>query len=121
VEKTSRPILLLVLVAAVLVPTRPASGAFPGANGVIAYTAVRGDQSDICIVDPGGMDPRVLVGGPAHQAEPAWAADGSKLAYSEVDETGIPHIKVLDLRTGTTTDLGSGFQPAWSPDGTRLA
>lgn len=30
-------------------------------------------------------------------------------------------VGVLDLRTGTVTDLGPGDLPRWSPDGKRLA
>lgn len=106
--------------AASLIQTPIASAAFPGANGVIAYTAYLGTQADICVMDPDGTDARTLVAGPDEQVDPSWSPDGSKVAYVEFAQETAAHIKVLDLATGTTTDLGEGFGPSWSPGGDEI-
>ena len=49
---------------------------------------------------------------------PAWSPDGGRVALElRDDET---HIGVLDLASGKLADLGRGYVPKWSPDGTRL-
>ena len=112
--------LSLACLGASTVTTPAAAAAFPGSNGVIAYTAYLGNQSDICVMEPDGSNPRILVAGPSDQHQPAWSPDGSKLAYTDYAD-GPGRIKVLDLTTGTTSDLGLGYSPAWSPTGQELA
>jgi Tol biopolymer transport system component len=70
--------------------------------------------------DPSSSATR-LVDGPGDQAGPAWSPDGSSLAYTDTSRELGDRVKVLDLDTGTTIDLGPGWKPAWSPDGTQLA
>jgi TolB protein len=110
-----------VLVATVLVPTRPAEGAFPGADGVIAFGASIKGQGDICTMNSDGSNAIVLVDGPVDDEFAVWSPDGSKLAYNTYRVNRPSRIKVLDLRTGTTVDLAPGWKPAWSPDGARIA
>ncbi len=55
---------------------------------------------------------------------PAWSPDGNWIAYtSDLNET--IHIKLLNLRDGTTRQITTGnsinVEPEWSPDGTKLA
>jgi Tol biopolymer transport system component len=38
-----------------------------------------------------------------------------------VERRDVEHLGVLDLDSGVVTDLGPGFAPSWSPDGSRLA
>ena len=45
--------------------------------------------------------------------------DGRYIVFDSLSADG--HIGLLDLDSGTVTDLGEGFFPAWSPDGTRIA
>jgi Tol biopolymer transport system component len=64
---------------------------------------------------------------------PAYAPDGLSLAYSrrragavQGEGPGVPRIWLVDLSTGTTEQLSAdpdmgGYEPAWSPDGRRLA
>ena len=48
----------------------------------------------------------------------AWSPDGNRIALElRDDET---HIGVLDVATGAVSDLGAGYVPKWSPDGTGL-
>jgi Tol biopolymer transport system component len=62
--------------------------------------------------------------GPGVEEWPAWAPDGTRLAYvSEVD--GFKEIVLRTLASGEERHLTQAprdhIQPAWSPDGTRLA
>ena len=50
---------------------------------------------------------------------PAWSSDGTRIALELRGQES--HIGVLDVATGTLTDLGRGYAPKWSPDDTRLA
>ena len=68
-----------------------------------------------------GIDPTLLLDQPI--AYPSWAPDGQHIALElrrDVARGEVSHIGVLDLHGGAVTDLGEGFVPRWSPDGTRL-
>lgn len=52
----------------------------------------------------------------------AWSPDGRWLATSQWKGNNIPRqIVLIDTQTGQTRQIGSGGEPAFSPDGTRLA
>lgn len=65
-----------------------------------------------------------LTTGEGYASQPAWSPDGRWIVYTS-DWNEQIHLKLLDLRTGATTQLTSGnsinVEPEWSPDGTRLA
>ncbi|MCL4459373.1 MAG: hypothetical protein M1136_04690 [Chloroflexi bacterium] len=58
---------------------------------------------------------------------PSWSPKGRGLAYESLPASGINHVIIRDLTTGTKTDIGderSGLSvasPSWAPDGKRLA
>lgn len=62
--------------------------------------------------------------GAAPHADPAWAPDGSRIAY--VSQVGGSHLVVATAATGrvmveTGAGVGPISRPAWSPDGRRIA
>ena len=96
---------------------RPCRGAFPGNNGLIAYAC----GADICVVKADGTGGRTLV---ATATDPAWSADGLKLAYvklgvgilvSTVDATG------TITGTITTGAAATARHPTWSSGGLKIA
>jgi TolB protein len=51
---------------------------------------------------------------------PAYSPAGTKLAFSDWKD-GRTHVFVHTFRTGQTVDIGLGWNPAWSPDGSLIA
>jgi dipeptidyl aminopeptidase/acylaminoacyl peptidase len=94
---------------------------FPGPNGLLAF----GFGPTIVTANPDGSNRRTVVGPTngtsAH--EPAWSADGTKIAFSN-KLGGSGGIMVVNADgtglTRVTSDVNDG-EPAWSPDGTKLA
>jgi TolB protein len=105
-----------------------AQAAFPGENGLIAFS--RGSDkplsSDIWAMNPDGSG-EVRLTCPAEPDpfahSPAWSADGRRTAYGR--ETGEVHSffhAVVLNPDGTTHSIGGhSTQPAWSPDGEWIA
>jgi dipeptidyl aminopeptidase/acylaminoacyl peptidase len=67
---------------------------------------------------------RQLTAGEAADTQPAWSADGNRLAFVSTRHEGKPQIFVLDLQGGeprrvTSTPDGAAT-PRWSPDGRSL-
>ena len=75
-----------------------------------------GHPGELWVTDDDGSNARMLRAEPT--ASPAWSPDGTRIAFS--DGAGDEHIRVLDLDSGTVTDLGEGGFPRWSPDSSRL-
>ncbi len=60
----------------------PASdAAFPGANGLIAFTRDAGVGLDIYVVNTDGSNPQQLTDDPLDDCCPGFAADGSRIAF----------------------------------------
>ena len=72
-------------------------------------------------------DPRHLTRTPgAHERDPAWSPDGTRIAYLS-DEGGEVHLRIVDqagLTAPRIVSLGDPsfyYRPLWSPDGRRIA
>lgn len=113
------------LVAVAMLPAVPASAAFPGANGRIAYQrfGVVNDLGEIHSIRPDGSDDRNLTGTPlTEDRDPAWSADGRWIAFRRAN-AGPDQLWIMKSGgTALTVVPGSGVAgaPSWSPDGTRL-
>ena len=110
---------LMALAAALVTHAAPASAAFPGADGQIAFTSDRGGPIALFSIVPGGS--AASIGAPAPSTEPSYSPDGSRIAFV----TGANQIAVINSNGSglvqLTTSSTAKQNPAWSPDGTRIA
>ena len=106
------PLAALAAAACVLLalPGAVAEAAFPGTNGLIAFE--RGADIYTVTTDSAHTVSPLVAGA----SDPAWSADGTKLAFTQGGS-----IRVLTIGGSTSAALDTGTAPAWSPDGTMLA
>src|SRR5438034_67232 len=111
-----------VVVAALAASARPASAAFPGTSGRIAFTSDRTGDEEIWVMNADGSSQHNLTNsGPS--VRPDWSPDSTQLTYY-VGNSG--HDIYVMNADGTnqhnlTNSGASDYAPAWSPDGTMIA
>ena len=106
----------------------PTAQAFPGTNGLIAFTSNRTGIGQIYTMHPDGSGLQQLTDVGAGCAEfPNWSADGGRIAF-DTDCDGPNAIYTMDPNGGNlqlVVQPGSDFDfdvlPAWSPNGDVLA
>ncbi len=113
-----------------LLAVASAAAAQTQANGRIAYTTCDynpavGTVCDVWTMNPDGSGQVNLTNTPdINETQPAWSADGARLAYMRDEPTGQMLVVMNADGSGAadvtaTPSLQGG--PAWSPDGTRIA
>ena len=116
---------LAMVVGGVLAGPKPVEGAFPGANGKIAFRSL----ADVWVVNLDGTALQNLTNdgfGPcADDTAPAWSPDGSKIAFSTSRDCPNREIYLMNAdgsgQTNLTNNAAADRSPAWSPDGTKIA
>lgn len=92
----------------------------------VAFDTDRDGNREIYTVSPDGQATTNLTNNPADDENPAWAPDGSAIAFvsdRESPEGSGKFIFILDLKTGSVrqlTHLNGSDWPDWSPDGRRI-
>ena len=105
-------------VGLLLVAATPATADFHAVNGRIAYERV----GHIWLTNQDGSDQRDVAAG----NQPAWSADGTRIAYVESQfSSPVGELRVMNADgSGQRTvddDLGPSITtPSWSPDGTQI-
>lgn len=123
-----------VLLATALSASR--GDAAEGPNGLIAYSSWDTSVNyDIYLVDPANPSapPVKLTTDGRNNSNPDWSPDGRKIVYDGWGVSGGPRIRVMDIDPATNdstvltepcapeVSCYGDFQPAWSPDGTKIA
>ena len=93
----------------------PASAAFPGRPGKIAFTSDASGSNDILVMNADGSGRENLTTGPEDDTDPAWSPDGRRLAFVRDGAVYVLRADGSGLRRVTV-----GASPAWAPDGSRL-
>ncbi len=115
-------------------PTRtpsPTPTAFGGGLGQIAFVSDRSGTFQLWTMNADGSQQRQLTDMPNGACQPAWAPDGSQLAFispcagkrNEIYENAQIYLMNADgknIRLMPRTQTGD-FDPAWSPEGSRIA
>jgi WD40 repeat protein len=98
----------------------PAQAAFPGSNGKIAVSDVRGSDRDIVTLNPDGTGVEVLTSDFANDdLNPSWSPDGARIAF---DRSADIHVMNADGSgvTTLTNNPAADVNPDWSPDGSKI-
>ena len=99
--------------------------AFPGRDGLIAFTRAVGSKSgQIYLVRPNGHGLRRLTHRRHGAGGAAWSPDGRRILFSSAGRRGGVHVFVKRLGGGArqlTHGPDTYAYPAWSPDGRRIA
>src|SRR4051794_4620237 len=75
----------------VFVPTASsAHGAFPGANGKIAFSSNRDGDYEVYVMNADGASVSQLTHNSAGDFQPAWSPDGAKIAFTSDRDPGNP-------------------------------
>src|SRR3954452_21169028 len=117
--RTRLPQLGLAALTAVLllaVPLGGAGAAAPGANGLIAYS----DGTGIVVANADGSSPTAVTANPV-DVDPTWNGEGTKLVFSRGGTVVVLTVPNPPATGGTVTTVGAGTNPAFSPDGTKVA
>jgi Tol biopolymer transport system component len=102
------------------------SGGLISLKGFVAYDAAPTSEQGkhIQVIAGDGSCQHALTSGAAQEKEPAFSADGMKLAFAS-DSSGTFQIWSMDLSSGKReqlTELADGATyPSWSPDGKSVA
>jgi dipeptidyl aminopeptidase/acylaminoacyl peptidase len=119
------------LIMSVLVA--PVQAAHPGANGKIAYESAVTGNDEIFAMGPDGSAQTNVSNSPDPDRDPAWSPDGTKIAFSRIGAASPDahaNVWVMDadgsnqvnLTPGSNDNQGNtGTEPAWSPDGAKIA
>jgi TolB protein len=122
-EKLIRIVVLSGVTAALFALPSPATAAFPGQNGRIAFDRTRHGDHAILSIKPTGRDARQLTSGRQYDGNPSYSPNGKRIAFDRFVDGDV---EIFLMRAnGThpkqlTTNHADDFDPSFSPSGKRI-
>jgi TolB protein len=123
--------MVVLVVVALVRPIKPAlAGAFPGANGRIAFDRFPGSNEQIFVMNPDGSSRRRITNNQRVDAEPDWSPNANKIAFSSDRITpdnpdGLLEVFLMNpdgtSAQNLTQHTGNDGAPAYAPSGQRIA
>jgi Tol biopolymer transport system component len=110
-------VVAVVLSSCLVVGTTSASATTPDTNGRVAFSMDLGLGGEIYTIRPNGLGIQQLTEVHGEAESPDWSPDGAIIAFHIVDR-GIWEVNADG--SGLHRVVTSGFQPAFTPDGTHL-
>jgi Tol biopolymer transport system component len=122
------PLAVLACAAGLIALAVPAQAAFPGDNGKIAFSSNISGNYEVYSINADGTGLTNLTNNPASDGQPAWSADGTKLAFVRYDpstqESAVWRMNANGSGQAPVVNFGAqpGYvsHPAWSPDGGKI-
>jgi len=108
------------LTAAGLVGAAPASAAYRGTNGVIAFTSTRTGASQVYLRASDGTEKQLTSVTTGGAYAPTFSPDGSRIAYVAGNDIWVMHADGTH-KVNLTHNAKNNADPTWSPDGTKIA
>jgi Tol biopolymer transport system component len=130
---TPTPAMVIALLAAVLAALllslveveKPASAAFPGANGKIAFHSDRDGDSEIYTMNADGTGVVKLTDNVANDYVPTFSPDGTKIVFTSDRDGDSDEIYTMNADGTGVVRLTNNSEiddlPSFSPDGKRIA
>jgi len=92
----------------------------------VAFGSVRDGQGEIYRMRPDGVQVERLSDDPAHDSDPAYSPDGSRIAFVSTRTDGVARLHIMNADGSNVSFVGSApgiahANPEWAPDGSRLA
>jgi len=90
-------------------------------SGVIAFSSVRDENSDVYTISADGSDLRRVTKTIAEELEPSWSPGGDHFAYQSRRPAWSLYTSLVDGTGEQALGTSLSWSPAWSPDGSRIA